>query len=144
MARTIDSYRREQAILNSVLEAGTGLVAKFGSAREAKTFRTNCYAFRQLDRIEQAKGFKIGDPRRGTSPYDMIKFELEIDSKKKYYAVKMKNCETLLQVHGVESLVDLDTGLDIAVELSFSPITEGEVSFEEEFEEAVKKAEDKA
>ena len=139
MSRSIESYKREQAILNSVLEAPTGCVAKFASAKEARTFRINCYAFRKLDRESQAELYEVGDPKRGTSPYDMIRFELEADT------IKMTNCETLLQVHGVESLVDLDTGREVEVELKTASLpSDTEVSLEKEFADAIANAEEEA
>ena len=106
MARTIESYHRERAILNEVLKEKTGLLARFSSVNEAKLFRANCYAFRKLDRDLQSEAYEVGDPRRGTSPYDMIRFQLESYPQKGVHQVRMTNCETLLQVHGIDALLD--------------------------------------
>lgn len=125
MARTIETYKREQAILNKVLESSKGLVATFNSGQEARNFRLNCWAFRKLDRDIQSAGLEPTDPKRGSSPYDLIKLELVTNYKTKTFQVIMKNCKTVLQAHGIESLIDLEDEIPVAINLS-APVLSAE------------------
>jgi hypothetical protein len=143
VSRTIESYIREQAILNKVLESGKGLVASFNSAREARAFRTNCYAFRALDRKIQSQGTDPMDPRRSQGPYDFIKFEERIDYTKKIFQIVMKNCSTVLEVHGVESLFTIEDEKAVEVELGLPALME-EVELEETSEATTLEEEMKA
>ena len=145
MSRTLDSYKREQAILNKVLESEKGLVATFETAKEAKGFRVNCYAFRKLDREKASEGLDPMDPKKHQSPYDLIKLELLCDYRRKVFKVQMKNCRNILQTQGVESLIDLSTGADVDVATYMPPIgedfgspAEAAQSLEEEMEAELK------
>jgi hypothetical protein len=115
MSRPLESFSKERDILNRVLASKSGLVATFNSIREARSFRINCYLFRKLDKDHQAQGLDYSDPRRGRSPYDLIKFELH-ENPGSSPQIFMRLCENIMETQGISGLRDLTTGEIVDIE----------------------------
>ena len=75
IALNLETYNREQELLDRALDSDKGLTLVFDKTEEATTFRMRCYTLRKLMRLQSKEIYPPDDPLYASSPYDNLIFQ---------------------------------------------------------------------
>lgn len=99
------SYKDCEDFLDKALSDPTGARRFVGDHGQATYFRHRCNHFRTLDRAENSKTYKPGDPMHGKSVYDVIALRLKQDTADDWYVYAEK---WMIEEADIESLSEIE------------------------------------
>lgn len=79
MAISIEAFGDVRTVLDKALESERGIRLRFGSSAARTKFRQRCYQLRMAERRASERQNDPDDPSYGTSDYDVLHFEIELD-----------------------------------------------------------------